>query len=397
MKNLLACVRNPILLALAAGAAVLPLRAANTAALNDVLKLKTAGVEGDTIVAYIQSKNLRYDLTAEDLLSLRGQGVPPEVLNAMLASGGGAAAAPPAPAPATPTPTTTPTPPPAPAPGPAIPPVPPGPGGTATPPPVPAPVPVLVAQPVTDPDVAFFYQELSPYGRWIIAENGQWCWQPRVVAGSPGWRPYWDKGRWMWTDHGWYWASDYSWGWATFHYGRWNLHPLHGWVWYPDRLWGPAWVVWRTGGDYSGWAPLPPGAVFEPDRGYFEFHGRRVEAGFDFGLGMAHFNFCLSRDLRDANRSRLRGEHEVITAFRVTAVMNEYSANRVVVGGESRFRVFNHGIDPRRLPPGRGRSFEPIRIEELHSPAPGRAHERFDAKQRTLEVYRPRFGGHRGP
>jgi hypothetical protein len=31
-----------------------------------------------------------------------------------------------------------------------------------------------------------------------------------------------------------------------------------GWGWVPGTMWGPAWVSWRSGGGYAGWAPLPP-------------------------------------------------------------------------------------------------------------------------------------------
>jgi hypothetical protein len=40
-------------------------------------------------------------------------------------------------------------------------------------------------------------------------------------------------------------------------------------------------------------------------------------------------------------------------------------------------------------------TFEAVHIQDLSSPAPGRARERFDARGKTLEVYRPRFGEHR--
>ena len=31
-----------------------------------------------------------------------------------------------------------------------------------------------------------------------------------------------------------------------------------GWVWVPGYTWAPAWVSWRYGDGYAGWAPLPP-------------------------------------------------------------------------------------------------------------------------------------------
>ena len=59
-------------------------------------------------------------------------------------------------------------------------------------------------------------------------------------------------------DYGWYWDSREPYGWATYHYGRWALTADYGWVWVPGAEWGPAWVDWRYGGGYAGWAPMPP-------------------------------------------------------------------------------------------------------------------------------------------
>lgn len=377
--------RYASLIALASYCALNSVQAENTAAVNEVLKLKNAGVAEDTIVAFIQGKNVNFELSADNILALRDKGVTSAILNAMLASGS-APSVPPVPAPQ----------PVAPQPQPVVTQVQQV-SNVPQPPPVVQPAvvaPTVVAQPVANPDAAYFYQELSPYGRWILADDGQWCWQPTVVVSTPGWRPYRDKGHWIWTDHGWYWASDYSWGWAAFHYGRWSLHPHHGWIWYPDRVWGPSWVAWRSGGDYCGWAPLPPGAVYDTVGGHFIFHGRHVEAGFDFGLSFAHFSFCFTKEMGEPTRQHFRNDAEVRTVFSRTTIINNYTVNRVVVGGETRVRVFNHGIEPSRLPTVKGRSFEPVHIEELRTPAPGRAHERLDTRSRTLEVYRPKFGGH---
>jgi hypothetical protein len=59
-------------------------------------------------------------------------------------------------------------------------------------------------------------------------------------------------------DCGWTWVSEWEWGWAPFHYGRWYCHAHHGWVWIPGTVWGPAWVAWRCGDGFVGWAPLSP-------------------------------------------------------------------------------------------------------------------------------------------
>ncbi len=100
-----------------------------------------------------------------------------------------------------------------------------------------------------------FYDELSNYGDWITNSQYGYVWRPDV---SRNFRPYYTNGHWVMTEYGNTWVSDYEWGWAAFHYGRWFYDDYDGWVWMPDTEWGPAWVSWRTGGGYYGWAPLGP-------------------------------------------------------------------------------------------------------------------------------------------
>ena len=105
--------------------------------------------------------------------------------------------------------------------------------------------------------VADFEAPLSQYGRWVPSRFGR-AWAPRVAR---DWRPY-TVGRWVQTEDGETWDSDEPWGWATYHYGRWGFDERYGWVWSPDTEWAPAWVAWRDGDDYAGWAPLPPQGVY---------------------------------------------------------------------------------------------------------------------------------------
>ncbi len=114
----------------------------------------------------------------------------------------------------------------------------------------PEPPPVVVIQSEAD-----FYEPLTAYGRWVVVAGYGRCWVPARV--EAGWRPY-ANGYWQRTDAGWYWASEEPWGWATYHYGRWDFTMEHGWVWIPQTQWAPAWVAWREGGGYVGWAPLRP-------------------------------------------------------------------------------------------------------------------------------------------
>lgn len=101
-----------------------------------------------------------------------------------------------------------------------------------------------------------FYDELRPHGAWIQHSQYGNVWVPRVERGFV---PYATRGHWIYTEYGNTWVSDYSWGWAPFHYGRWFYDDFYGWAWVPDTVWGPAWVAWRSGGGYYGWAPLMPG------------------------------------------------------------------------------------------------------------------------------------------
>src|SRR6185436_12975361 len=103
----------------------------------------------------------------------------------------------------------------------------------------------------------FFYDNLSPYGQWVYHPLYGYIWHPNAER---GFRPYRTRGHWVWSDeYEWVWVSDYNWGWAAFHYGRWFYDSYYGWMWMPDYDWAPAWVAWRSGGDYYGWAPLDPG------------------------------------------------------------------------------------------------------------------------------------------
>ncbi len=111
-----------------------------------------------------------------------------------------------------------------------------------------------------------FYRRLEPYGAWRETSEYGYVWQPAQAQSSRDWRPYAD-GRWGYTDAGWTWISEEPFGWATYHYGRWIRLRNVGWIWVPGEEWAPAWVSWRTSDQYVGWAPLPPEARFDRQRG----------------------------------------------------------------------------------------------------------------------------------
>ncbi|ALJ00027.1 DUF6600 domain-containing protein [Rufibacter tibetensis] len=104
-----------------------------------------------------------------------------------------------------------------------------------------------------------FYDELEPYGRWINDPEYGYVWSPDVEW---DFQPYGTRGHWVMTEYGNTWVSDYDWGWAPFHYGRWMYDDYYGWLWIPGSEWGPAWVNWRNGGGYYGWAPMGPRVTY---------------------------------------------------------------------------------------------------------------------------------------
>lgn len=101
-----------------------------------------------------------------------------------------------------------------------------------------------------------FYDQLSPYGRWVDDPSYGSIWFPSV---DPDFTPYLTNGYWAATEYGWTWVSNYEWGWAPFHYGRWDYDNVDGWFWVPDYEWSPAWVLWRRSEGYYGWTAMRPG------------------------------------------------------------------------------------------------------------------------------------------
>ena len=185
-----------------------------------------------------------------------------------------------------------------------------------------------------DVSIDFIYDNLSG-GNWIDVEGYGYGWQPDVVVRDPNWRPYSD-GYWAYTDYGWTWISYEDFGWATYHYGRWANLADYGWVWLPgtDLDWGPAWVSWRTGGDYIGWAPLPPrgpGVVYESQP-----IGVNVDVVFD--IGPEYYNFC---DVRFIGEPVLR-DRIFPPVQNITYITNTVNVTNIYVQNNT---VYNYGPD----------------------------------------------------
>ena len=217
---------------------------------------------------------------------------------------------------------------------------------------------VLPALPQARADVSidFFYNNLSG-GNWIEVGDYGYGWQPDVATSDPNWRPYAD-GYWAYTDVGWAWVSYEDFGWATYHYGRWANLADYGWVWFPgtDLEWGPAWVSWRTGGDYVGWAPLPPRG---PGIAYAGGPiGGRVDIEFD--IGPAYYNFI---DARFIGEPVLR-DRIFPYSQNVTYIENTVNVTNITVQNNV---VYNYGPDYNTLSSYSSRPIQRLKIERQQS------------------------------
>jgi hypothetical protein len=143
--------------------------------------------------------------------------------------------------------------------------------------------PPAAAQADVEVSFEFFQESLSPHGEWLEVDGYGVAWRPNDV--DENWAPYTD-GYWAYTDAGWTWVSYEEFGSVAYHYGRWVRVEDEGWCWTPGYEWGPAWVSWRSNDDHIGWAPLPPEADWEPDRGISVW----VDNSYD--IGPEYYNFC---------------------------------------------------------------------------------------------------------
>jgi hypothetical protein len=217
-------------------------------------------------------------------------------------------------------------------------------------------------------DVGTFYDDLAPYGEWVEMPDYGWSWAPRVER---GWRPY-TRGQWVMTDDGWFWDSDEPFGWATYHYGRWVNDAYYGWVWVPGTEWAPAWVSWRHGNGYTGWAPLPPRATW---RAHFGLSVGGLEI--DAFIGADDYAFVQDRAFVD------RGVYQQVLPLvqNVTIINVTNNVTNYTVAND---RVFNGGVGVAIVERAVGRSVPRARtvdVDRANAPRNGRAGE--------IAIFRP--------
>jgi hypothetical protein len=299
--------------------------------LAEVIKLSQAGVGESVILAYVTNSSSTFNLDSDKIIYLADAGVANEIVSAMMQHDQqwqqqmtAAPAPPPDSAPA------------------------PNPNDAS-------PAPPAEPEPVT---VNYFNTSLAPYGNWVDLPDYGRCWRPTVAYYDSGWQPYCDRGQWVYTDCGWYWNSDYAWG-STFHYGRWFRDTHLGWCWWPDTVWSPSWVTWRSGGDFCGWAPLPPFAVFQPGIG-FVYRGNGVSIDFDFGLAPSCFTFVPTANFCDVRlRDHRFAPAQVTRVFNHTTVINNINVNN--------HTVFNHGLTVQQISAAAGKPIRQFSARDLRT------------------------------
>jgi hypothetical protein len=362
------------------GEMTLPPTIRSTGPVADVIRLVTSGVDQSVLMGFVTNSANLFNLSSDEIIYLNDLGVPSGVVEAMLQrdrflkeAAASVAVAPPAPLPSEEI--AAPQPPPAPLD--ITPP--------ASPPPPAAPV-TLEQQPPVETVDAGFYDALTPYGSWVDIEGCGPCWQPAVAVLNPGWQPYLDGGRWIYTDCGWYWLSGYSWGWAAFHYGRWFHHDHLGWCWAPDTAWAPAWVSWRNNGLYCGWAALPPGASFSPALG-LAFQGKPVSPGFNFGLGTNAFVFVAVGHFLDHHLHRfVLPSGQASRLYAQTTPATTFANN----GG----RLTNPGLPRARVAGATRSEVRQVALRDESAVGANGAHtERLSLGGTTLAVFRPDLAG----
>ena len=223
----------------------------------------------------------------------------------------------------------------------------------------------------SDADYGYFYDTLSPYGAWYQVDPYGWVWTPYDIPA--GWRPYTD-GQWLSTAYGWTWLSDEPWGWATYHYGRWTWDSYYGWLWVPGNVWAPAWVAWRYGDGWIGWAPLPPEVGWNGD-------------GLDYGsynldnISRYRWSFC---DEKDFTQTRIRTvvlpRSRNVTLLKTTKDVTRY--------GSQDARPVEQGLTSEMLERDLKRKIPRYGVTD----APGVGRDRTAVvRGNVVEMYRPRI------
>lgn len=214
-----------------------------------------------------------------------------------------------------------------------------------------------------------FYDDLSPYGNWVLNSHYGYVWIPDV---SIGFTPYGTNGHWVFTNVGWTWVSNYSWGWAPFHYGRWYYDYIYGWIWVPDYEWGPAWVVWRRCEGYYGWTPIGPGIS--------------INIAYGGSYNIPYNQWILVRD-NDLGRTNI-DNYYVRTSDNTRILKNSTVITNIRTDNSNKIK-YSTGPDRSEIEKRTGNSIKTVAIKERNKPGQNMGNG-------ELYVYKPRVEKHTG-
>ena len=217
-----------------------------------------------------------------------------------------------------------------------------------------------------------YFDELSSYGTWVQVADYGWAWCP--LDTPVGWRPF-TVGYWLWSDDGWLWMSEDPWGATPYHYGRWAYDREYGWVWVPGDVWAPAWVAWRYGDGYVGWAALPPNV------------GWRAGVGLDYSdyeldQRINRHRWCFT-SADDFGETRMRVNVEP-SSKNVTLLPRTKNVTKYVPGPTP----VERGLPPEMISEQRGRTFVQFHVEDSPTAIAGGGN--VNPQTGVVQIYRPK-------
>jgi hypothetical protein len=179
------------------------------------------------------------------------------------------------------------------------------------------------------------------------------------------------------------WQSNEPFGWATYHYGSWDWDRRIGWYWVPGYRWAPAWVVWRTSGDYIGWAPV---------RARFGWGDRFDWIGFqdrtwwdDWYADARYWCFVPSRHIG----SRYVAPVIIDRSRNITIINNTTTVNNITIVN-SGTTIVNTGVDQTILAAG-GNTPPPV-VDVTSVPSPDEVRpDNGDADPGLVEIVQPQI------
>jgi len=115
----------------------------------------------------------------------------------------------------------------------------------------------------------------------------------------------------------------------------------------PHTQWAPAWVSWRQGAGYVGWAPLPPSARIDA-RGIVEVH--------ETAIAPRAFVFVSEQRLLEPVR------HTTVIVNNTTVINQTVNITKVQVVNKT---VINEGPRPEIIERKSGRKIEAVPVREL--------------------------------